>query len=46
LNPRLVADRRMRKRPARPRLGRIFATIAMHMVETFGLGIVRFEVCV
>ena len=44
LDARLVADRRVRIRAARRRLGRILAALAVHLVEVLGLGVVRLEV--
>ena len=43
LNARLVADGGIRKRAAPARLGRIFAHLAVHMIDALRLGVVRLE---
>jgi hypothetical protein len=43
LNARFVADGRVRIRRARLRFGRVFAAIAVNVVEMFGLGVIWLE---
>ena len=44
MNARFMADRRMRIRRARRRLGRIFAAIAVHVIKPFRFGVIRLYV--
>ncbi len=46
LQPRLVADRRVRVAGARRRLGGVFAAVAVHMIEPLRLGVVGLHVVV
>ena len=46
MNARFMADRRMRIRRARRRLGRIFAAVAVHVIKLFRLGVVGLHVIV
>ena len=46
LNARLVAHRRMRIRRARRRLGRVFAALAVDMIQMLGLRVVRLQIVI
>ena len=46
LDARLVTNRRMRIRRARTGIGRIFAALAVNVIELFGLSVVGLEVIV
>src|SRR5581483_252421 len=46
LYARLVTDGRMRIWPARRRLGRIFAALAVHMIQPLSRGVVRLQIVI
>ena len=46
LNPRFMADGRMRKVGTRPWLGRVFAASSVNVIQLLGLGIKRLELVV
>ena len=46
LDARLVADRRIRVRRARPGIGGIDAAFAVNMVQVLGLGVIRLQLVV